>query len=305
MSIDHPFHEGELFVQQQAGEAQSAQQNGRIIADTISKGALKFIAQQPMVVLGSLDGEQVWASLLFGEPGFMQAADPQSVIFDLSRSQVEHSDPFWHNITYDPRIGSLMIELATRRRLRVNGSVARTAPQQLTLQVAEAYPNCPKYIQRRHFHRTEQSSHPSPPRTGVTLPEDLQNAIASADTFFVASAHPQRNVDVSHRGGNPGFVRLLDEKTLRIPDYPGNSMFNTLGNLALNPQAGLVFPDFQRQRVLQLSGTAEILWQLDDPSHETGGTGRYWNFTVRQWLETHLPTQYTWEFLDYSPFNPS
>ena len=81
-------------------------------------------------------------------------------------------------------------------------------------------------------------------------------------------------------------------------------MFNTLGNFAFNPHAGLVFVDFQQGRTLQLTGLARILWNLQDPTDETGGTKRYWDFEIDRWIETGLPNGARWEFLDYSPYNP-
>ena len=101
--------------------------------------------------------------------------------------------------------------------------------------------------------------------------EKLYPLYEAADTFFVASAHPRRGTDVSHRGGDPGFVRMLDDHTLRVPDYAGNSMFNTLGNLHVNPRAGLLFVDFDRWRTLQLTGTATIRFDLEP---------RAWDFRV-------------------------
>ena len=76
----------------------------------------------------------------------------------------------------------------------------------------------------------------------------------------IATAHPERGADASHRGGNPGFVRIVDAHTLLIPDYAGNTMFLTLGNIQANPRAGLLFVDFASGSLLQLSGTAEIGW---------------------------------------------
>ena len=126
----------------------------------------------------------------------------------------------------------------------------------------------------------------------------------TADTFFVASAHPQFGIDASHRGGPQGFVNVLNEHTLRIPDYVGNSMFNTLGNFAANPKAGLLFLDFERGRTLQLIGRPEILWNQEDAEEESGGTRRFWLLQVERWYEMAVPATVRWEFLDYSPFNP-
>ena len=108
MPISNPYHEGELRVQGLAGELQDAEHTGRAIADAIIRGALKFIAQQPMAVLGSVDDHQnVWASILFGRPGFMAAPDERTVEFDLSQAGINLHDPFWTNIEQNPRVGML------------------------------------------------------------------------------------------------------------------------------------------------------------------------------------------------------
>lgn len=307
MRVESPFHEGERAVQETAGEAAQGARSGGVIADSIIPGALPFIEKQRMVIVGSVDpAGDVWASIILGESGFIRTADSRTIELDPARVHQNPHDPLWANIEQDPRAGLLLIELATRRRLRVNGRFERIDRERLRLHVEEAYPNCPKYIQRRHLIAVT----PAPgeagtvPRTGGGLDAALEGLIGAADTLFVASVASSGGVDVSHRGGNPGFVRIVDERTLRIPDYPGNSMFNTLGNFAANPQAGLLFLDFEQSRVVQLIGRPEIRWDLDEAPEETGGTGRSWDFEVHRWLETMLPFQVEWEFLDYSPFNP-
>ena len=282
-------------------------QNSRVIQDTIIKGALRFINQLPMAVFGSLDQDQnLWASVFIGKPGFMQADDERTVSFDLATMMPNPHDPFWANTQANQQVGMLAIELSSRRRMRINGRITRVSDEVMKLHVEEAYPNCPKYIQRRHvstllndFDRTPLAS-----GQGTVLGPAQQNIITQADTFFVASAHPERGVDASHRGGNPGFVTIVDDHTLRIPDYLGNSMFNTLGNFTANPRAGLIFLDFESGRTLQLSGKPEILYDIKDIPDETGGTQRYWLLHIDRWMEvTQAPV--SWEFFDASPYNPN
>lgn len=303
-----PFHEGELAVQRRANESRIAERNGVVIKDAIISGALPFIRQQPMAILGSQDNEgRLWASLVFGNPGFLEPAnDARSLRILLGEADRQPADPFWRNIAIHPAIGMLVIELGSRRRLRINGRAASIRADEVLVEIDEAYPNCPKYIQRRHVRRLASggSVAEGDAQHGAVLDPERTALIRRADTFFVASAHAGRGTDASHRGGNPGFVKVLDETTLRIPDYRGNSMFNTLGNLAVNPNAGLLFPDFGNQRVLQLTGTAEILWDQADTMGESGGTGRFWHFHSKNWVETRLPGSITSEFLDYSPYNP-
>ena len=307
MKIEAPYHEGELQVQERVGVLTEGAQNSRVIQDSIIKGALRFINQLPMAVFGSLDHDHnLWSSVFIGKPGFMQADDERTVSFDLSTMMPNPHDPFWANTQANQQVGMLAIELASRRRMRINGKITRVSDDVLKLHVEEAYPNCPKYIQRRHvstplneFDRTPLGS-----EQGTVLGPAQQTIITQADTFFVASAHPERGVDASHRGGNPGFVTIVDDHTLRIPDYLGNSMFNTLGNFTANPRAGLIFLDFESGRTLQLSGRPEILYDMKNIPDETGGTQRYWLLHIDRWLEvTQAPAG--WEFLDASPYNPN
>ncbi len=308
MRIDDTFHDGELFVQRRAGEAEMAQRNGGVIADTVPKGALRFIGQQPLVVFGSLDPEgNVWASVLVGEPGFLAAPDERAVELNVTQRRSSEDDPFWANIETNASVGMLVIELATRKRLRINGQIRRLDDTRFEVGVEQTYPNCPKYIQRRHLSRLSPIAPPrlAPTRCGTSLGKDEKALIASADTLFVASANPEHGVDASHRGGRPGFVRVLSDRRIRIPDYVGNSLFNTLGNFTVYPRAGLVFVDFDNGLVLQLTGRAEVLWDQEDPDDETAGTRRFWDLEVERWLETPLPLQLRWELLDYSPYNPN
>jgi len=136
------------------------------------------------------------------------------------------------------------------------------------------------------------------------LDDDARELVGRADTAFVGSLHPARGVDTSHRGGSPGFIEIVDPASLRIPDYQGNSLFMTLGNFAIDSRASLAVIDFERGRLLSLSGSAHVDFDADDPRQLTGGTRRFWNFTIREWVLFELPRGVRWELLDASPFNP-
>ena len=307
MKIQNPYHEGELEVQERVGCLRGGEESAQVISDSIVKGALRFIGQQPMAVLGSIDKEQnVWASVLVGKPAFMEAVDERTVTFDLTKIAHNLDDPFWENIQHHPEVGMLVIDLSTRRRLRANGKITRVSDELLQLQVLESYPNCPKYIQRRHvtanLFRSDDTAAES--ERGDALGSKQLAVITKADTFFVASTHPDRGVDVSHRGGNPGFVTIVDDRILQIPDYPGNCMYNTLGNFVVNSRAGLIFVDFKSRRTLQIIGRPEILWKVDGSADETAGTNRYWKLHINSWLDISYAHQLEWSFLDYSPYNP-
>jgi len=303
---ENPFHPGELKVQALAGETQIASRNGRLIADKIPNGALKFVDKQPFVLAASLDQERnIWVSMLAGQPGFVQAESPQVVRLNTEHLVSAENDIFWTNVAEHPSVGLLFIELATRRRLKVNGPVT-FAPEGsgLQVQVQECFPLCPRYIQRREVAVTSTSRQANAAaETGVHFNDALKSWISSADTLFVGSGHDDGHIDVGHRGGNPGFVQIPDERTLRIPDYNGNSMFNSLGNFTINPRAGLLFVNYETGETLQLTGHAELDFTAPDEDDTTGGTGRYWQFHLHHWRRQASLAGLTWTFLDYSPFN--
>lgn len=304
MNTATPFHAGELAVQAQVGEESMARRNGQVITDRIPNGALKFVDKQPMVVASSLDADQhIWTSLLAGTPGFAVAETPSLVNLDTNRVVSARDDIFWHNVIGQPAVGLLFIELSSRRRLRVNGPIVANGTQyQLT--VGEAFPLCPRYIQRREIEVTAPVGLPDAPTfTGTALTPDLMDWIGQADTFFVGSAHDTDHVDASHRGGKPGFVQVENAQTLLIPDYNGNSMFNTLGNLAVNPAAGPLFVDFDAGETLQLTGRADLLFGEPGQTDDTGGTGRYWRFHLHGWRRQASLRSVEWTFVEYSPFN--
>lgn len=307
MKEQSPFHPGELAVQALANEADVAQRNGTVVSNHIIKGALLFIAQQSMTVVSSTDeSNQIWTSVLFGEPGFINAQDDQHILLDRHKIIQQSHDPLWSNIEHNTQVGLVIIELSTRRRLRVNGNIKRLTDGQYEITVAQAYPNCPKYIQRRqpNIPKSVLSYIAPKPNFGAELTLKQQELIAHSDSFFVGSGVANHHNDASYRGGDPGFVTIVNNQQLLIPDYKGNSMFNTLGNFESNPHAGLVFIDFEQNQLLQLTGTAKVLWDQIDENNATGGTQRYWHFNVTAWQETELPPTLNWTFFEYSPHNP-
>jgi predicted pyridoxine 5'-phosphate oxidase superfamily flavin-nucleotide-binding protein len=306
---DHgPFHEGELEAQRRAGESLTAAANSPMIGNRIMSGAVQFLREQPMAVIGSRDANgRLWSSILFGRPGFLEPSpNRQSMQIHIDAQLQDPHDPLWKNISGDRQVGILVIEPATRRRLRINGRLTSATDSLLTVQVEESFGNCPKYIQRRTV-RFASAQTQDPPAGGEQTSDRLQShqreLVEHADTLFVTSAHPTRGLDTSHRGGNPGFIKVLDEKTLRIPDYPGNSMFNTIGNLLVDPRAGLLIPDFEGHSILQATGTVEVVWAK--PSERDGDTGRSWIFHIDEIKQAPMQAALQTHFIDYSPFNPA
>ncbi|MDJ1496871.1 pyridoxamine 5'-phosphate oxidase family protein [Cytophagaceae bacterium DM2B3-1] len=300
------FHQGEREIQNRVGESLIADRNKPLISNSIVRGAIHFIDKQPMAIVGSRNKEnELWASLLIGNFGFVKVSDPGTIVFDTEQITSNPSDIFFSNIAQNNQIGSLFIELDSRKRYRVNGT-CQINNSRIELSVKQAYPNCPKYIQRRiistpdHFKKV-----PSSIVEGSGLTAQTIQWITNADTFFVASADSDGNLDASHRGGNTNFIEITPDGLLKIPDYPGNSLFNTLGNILANPNVGLLFIDFERKQTLQLTGSASLLFGQNTETDllKTKGTCRYWLFHTSRWIHTINHHQVEWEFLEYSPFN--
>ena len=302
-----PFHQGELEVQKRAGEEANAEANSPMIIDRLYSGALNFIRHQQMAVLSTRDAEgHRWASIVFGPKGFLQPNGQESLHIAIPAAERDTHDPLWKNLQTDARLGLLLIELTNRRRLRINGD-ARLTDGEIILEVTQSFPNCPKYITKREIELELVGVTAADSRVleGETLPAPIQKRIAAADVLFLATGHAERGNDASHRGGSPGYIEVVDKGTLRLPDYPGNGLFNSLGNVVGDPQVGLLIPDFEHGRQLQLTATAKILWDHPDPEGKTGGTNRWVEFAVSRWLERPLPARLTSTIVGYSPYNPA
>lgn len=279
---DSPFHRGEREIQSRLGVRERMESFGRrVIRSYLPEQHRDFYRQLPYLLLGSMDSEgQPWASILCGEPGFVNSSDKHSVTIS---AEPLAGDPLRSNLTIGSFVGVLGIELATRRRNRMSTVVRIASPSHFKLEVVQSFGNCPQYIQAREF-ETYKENLAGPVTVTEKLTTAMRMMIQTSDTFFVASASASaagqsasEGGDVSHRGGRPGFVKVDDSGELWIPDYPGNNHFNTLGNFLEYPKAGLLFPDFTTGDLLSLSGSVAIDW--DHP--ETGyfeGAKRFWRF---------------------------
>jgi len=285
-----PYHEGERAVQQRSGVRLRSEQLGRkMIRDFMPDQHRELFEELPWLLIGGLDqAAQPWASVLVGEPGFVRAPDPYTLEV---RAHLPAGDPLASTLTPGRALGLLGIQPETRRRNRMNGRVVAASASGFVVHVDQSFGNCPRYITRRApSFLPSRTPEPAASQSSVLSPRALA-CIEAADTCFIASASSavdadydtREGADVSHRGGPPGFVRVeraADQTALYLPDYAGNNAFNTLGNLARFPRAGLLFPNFESGDVLQLTCDAEILW---DPAviARFAGAQRVVRFIVR------------------------
>ncbi|MEO7007108.1 MAG: pyridoxamine 5'-phosphate oxidase family protein [Terrimesophilobacter sp.] len=299
--MSQTFHSGELAVQERAGKA-----SGAIIRKSIPEVAAEFLVRQPAIVIAGRDAdERMWATMLTGEPGFMQSPDPRVIVV---QALPHPTDPLAPLVAGGGEIGTIAWD-HRQGRMRVNGLLEpRTAG--FAVNTVQVYSNCHRYIAERHplaaatigdVNPQESTARTS---TGLELTAAQQETIRAADTFFIGTSHPDGPADASHRGGNPGFIVVDSSRTLRWPDYNGNAMFMTLGNIAVNPRVGLLFPDWATGGLLQVSGRAVVDW---DPAlaESMSGAERVVELTVDAVRQTEHALDMRWSPAALSRYNPS
>ncbi|GAA2470253.1 pyridoxamine 5'-phosphate oxidase family protein [Streptomyces thermolineatus] len=298
-----PYHRGEREAHRRAGLGEEAEVSGRAIRDTVPPVAAAFLTTQRLLVAGAADSRgDVWATLLTGPAGFLRAPDERTLEIG---ARTAPDDPLASTLAGPARVGMLAIEADTRRRMRMNGH-ARPDGDGLRVALDQVVANCPKYIQKRTPPEADAPGPhggPARVRTGDRLTPEQQRLLAGADTFFVATADEDGHADASHRGGNPGFLQVLAPDRLRWPDYTGNAMLLTLGNLLVNPRAGLVVPDYATGSTLHLTGTAHTTW--DPGAAGIPGAQRLVDFTVTGVVELAGTLPAGWSPPAYSRFNPA
>jgi uncharacterized protein len=295
------FHSGEIQVQQRAGVREIANDVGEGIIDFVPPDAAQFLSRRQMAVLGTVDGRgRVWASVVTGDPGFIEIVDEHTLRIDAHPSS---TDPLLENLAAGGHVGLFAPDFVSSRRIRVNGH-GEVKGGTIYIKTEEVYGNCRRYMQERMFAGERQIPQSgNVVARGNVLSPSQKDQISHADTFFIATDHPEHAADVSHKGGNPGFVKVIDDRRIAFPDYNGNSMFNTLGNLSVYPRAGLLFIDFDSGRTLQLSGDASIDWNPDRAKTFVGAE-RVVDFQLDEIVDTPVGFPLVAKFRQFSRFNP-
>ncbi|MFP3544298.1 pyridoxamine 5'-phosphate oxidase family protein [Rhizobium sp. SIMBA_035] len=301
-----PWHEGELELQRSVGMAEQMDPVGRKVLRTyLLDQHREFYPLLPFIVIGAVDPDRApWATIRAGQPGFLHSPDPLTLDVEAAR---DWNDPAERGMKDGDPIGMVGVDLITRRRNRLNGTVSRSADDRFSVTVGQSFGNCPRYIQNRQFAFIRDPAASSTPAAIVSdrLEGEARKIIEEADTFFVASYADRgegREVDVSHRGGKPGFVRINADGSLTVPDFNGNLFFSTLGNFMVNPRAGLVFVDHESGGMLQLTGAVEVI--LDSPEIAAfDGAERLWRFTPEKIVlrPEALPLRWTFAENGFSP----
>ena len=295
------YHSGEIKIQREAGAVEAAAGMERQVLPFIAHLYVDFIQSQRYVFVGAADNDgMAWGSILSGEPGFMRVINEKTLRIE---AHPDGEDPISANFRDGIEVGLLLLDFSTRRRLRVNGSVTM-GEGDFSVLTRQVYANCTRYIQSRGCESgAEASLSPRETYRATSLTPEQRERIEKADTFFVASYHPAGGADISHRGGYPGFIQAVDAETIIWPDYNGNGMFNSLGNIVENPACGFLFLDFETGGTLQLSGNAEII-RDSGQAESFPGAERIVKFRIGKIVERENATALRWSFIEYSPDNP-
>lgn len=292
-------HPGEISVQARAGSRARAMGSARVGRD-IPAVAVEFLGEQPMALIGARDADgNMWSTMLTGPRGFIRTKNGDAISI---ASLPGVMDPLAGVFETPHEVGMLVLDPTTRRRMRINGMACRRDTE-LVVHPEQVYANCPKYIQLREL-INETDDRETKVTRGQVLTDTQRAVIERADTFFIATQADPMGADVSHRGGNPGFVTSSAPDVLSWPEYSGNLMYMTLGNLELDPRAGLLFVEWDEGNLLHVTGRARTDWDQDRAAASSGGQQMV-DFDVDGFVHVEGANPLRWSFGEYSKFNPA
>jgi predicted pyridoxine 5'-phosphate oxidase superfamily flavin-nucleotide-binding protein len=260
------FHLFEVAVQKRLGiDKLVAQKSQGFIRAVMPEQHRKFFSELTFVMIGVTDNQGYpWPIPMLGQGGFIQTPNNTTLHFTELPNLLSS---LGLQLIIGQKVGLLGIQLSTKRRNRINGTIQMINDQSFSVQVEQSFGNCPKYIQKRELIRTANHQLPDHLFENISkvMDDKTKVLIENADTFFISSRTRDFNkdkrsgIDTSHRGGKLGFVKIVNNK-VKFPDYRGNGFFNTLGNIESDNRVGLFFPDFLTGNGVFITGTACILW---------------------------------------------
>lgn len=302
------FHEGEKSFHKALGIEERMDEIGkRMIRDHMPDQHRDFFNQLPMIHICALDKNgHPCAILRVGTPGFISSPDEFTLVIDSTPLVGEPEDL---QLDEGSKVSIVGVEFATRRRNRLNATISKHQNNRIEMKVDQSFGNCPKYIQIRNMFPPEEIHLNSEILTAKTISENERKLIKSIDTLFIASrsskidSDPRNGVDINHRGGNPGFIEILDERTIQFPDYFGNNIFNTFGNIVSDPRVGIQFIDFESGTLMQLRGLAEVI-TLEGEFDRNPDMGRRVKIQIEEITSVTNALPFKPQFISWSPMLP-
>jgi predicted pyridoxine 5'-phosphate oxidase superfamily flavin-nucleotide-binding protein len=300
-----PFHQGEIAVQEKLGfKEKVAKYAPRMIRDFMPDQHRELFEKLPFLILGGLDKlGNVWATIIAGAPGFIETPD---AVHLLVNAGLFEGDPLRGGFEEGSKVGLLGLETTSRRRNRMNGRIGQKNNDALEVIVEQSFGNCPQYIQKRELQITRGEADSVYSVCTDALTNEAKQTIENADTFFIASRtnalsdDPATGLDVSHRGGLPGFVEILDDTTFRFPDYSGNRIYNTIGNIVDDGRVGFLFVDYEQNALLYITGTARVIWD-DEMDNQPKEVERVVEVTCTKVVQNFNAAHFSEELIERSP----
>ena len=231
-----------------------------------SKNHDAFLAAQSFAVVSSImDDGQVWVMSIFGKEGDITALLESQIL--ISPASIPKHDVL-HSAIQLPGtpLSMLGIDLMKRNHHRINGAttISKCDATGLHFQVWDYSPNCPKYINRREIIPSTTPMNKAAIREEHTiLTKSDRDFVQSIDTLWIGSYAPNAGANVNYRGGTPGFIRVTSDSSIEWPEYRGNGMFYTSGNLDVNDRAGVTLVDFDTGSMIQMTSHVAVDWHFN------------------------------------------
>ncbi|WP_164967742.1 pyridoxamine 5'-phosphate oxidase family protein [Halarcobacter bivalviorum] len=252
------YHKGELYLQELMNVRKESDSLKSMIHKEMPIIAREFLENLNFCVLAFVNDKNIFTTVVSGLKPFIKTLNSKELLIDLT--QTSHIEKEILNIE-NLDIGLLGLEFENRMRIRINGK-ASIKENRLHIVIKEAYSNCPKYINDRKIIEELKTDNSSKIVNYEILSEECKQIIENSDTFFISSSNKEKGADVSHKGGRKGFVKIISSSKIEFYDFPGNNLYNTLGNIYLNPNISIIFIDFTDNKILHLKGTAKIKEEL-------------------------------------------
>lgn len=258
--MDSVYHEGEVYVQELMGVRDLANSLSSMFQNTLSPVAIQFLKSINFSILSfNIDNKELFSCVVYGLESFIKIVNLDEILISLDKKSFIPK----HIINHENlSIGFLGLDFENKMRIRINGK-GKIQDNNLHFKIKQVYSNCPKYIEARKLIGKKEFQKNTAIYNYSEFNQKSEDIIKNANTFFLSSCHIIRGADVSHKGGYQGFLKVVGPSKLEFDDFAGNNMYNSLGNIHINPQVNIVVIDFDKNDILHIQGMAIITEYLE------------------------------------------
>lgn len=255
------FHEGEYHIQEIRGVRSDSDSLSSMIKKNLPIIAIDFLKNLNFSVISfSTNQKNIFSSLVYDINSFIEIKNDNEIVISLNKRTYIPKNFFKENLI---NIGFIGLDFKRAMRIRINGK-GKIKDNKLFITIDEVYSNCPKHIYRRILQGEIKASKRSEITEYKEINKEFKNIISNANTFFLASSHKEKGLDISHKGGKRGFVTVLSSTKVEFEDVIGNNLFNSLGNIYTNPYISMIFINFEENRTYHIKGIAKIIESMEN-----------------------------------------